>query len=136
MEYTKPSIILRVVEYLAAAGFGVLVALLGTASYRAYAPLILILVLVAVFSSAIMVRAWLGLIGLGVFGLAFLVVMQVLSLKGPGGDVLMPADALSYTWLVSGIVVVGIACFAPKKWFREDEENATETYLPIESQEL
>lgn len=121
METSKQSLGIHIVEWISAGLFGVLVALLGTAVHRAYDPFGVVLAIVAVFISATMVRAWLGLVGVGIFGGLFLVLMQILAMEGPGGDILMPADYLTYVWLAGGILAVGAACFTPRKWFSEQE---------------
>lgn len=123
METSGMTRMVRVLEYVSCVVFGALVALLGTAMHRAYDPFGVILAILAVFVAAVMVRAWLGLVGVGIFGLTLLAVIQMFALQGPGGDVLMPADYLTYLWLAGGILAVGIACFTPRIWFSEEENQ-------------
>lgn len=109
----------RTFEYLCAALFGVLVAVIGTSVHRAYAPFALIFAVAAVLVCGVMMRAWIGLGGVAAFGVGWLAMVQIFTLKGPGGDVLLPAQYQTYVWLVGGLVVLGVACFTPRKWYAE-----------------
>lgn len=113
-------------SYLMVVIIGVLVAAVGTAVHRQWAPFILIACLLAVFCAATMVRAWLGMLGLAVFGGVWLIVVQVLSQVGPGGDVLMPGQPLSYAWAFGGVVAVGVAAFTPRNWFKDRVQGPTQ----------
>ncbi len=109
----------RIVEFAAALLFGVFVAVLGTAAHRAYEPYALIFALLAVLVSSVMVRAWLGLGGVAAFGAGWMIMAQLFALGGPGGDILMPNQFITYVWLFGGVAAVGAACFTPRIWYSE-----------------
>jgi len=84
-----------------------------------------VLCLAVVLTSTVVVRAWAGLLPVIGYAVGWLVVVQLMSLSGPGGDVLVPAgDALGYVWGLGGMVVIGIACFLPGRWFRDEPRAA------------
>jgi hypothetical protein len=107
-------------RWVGAAALGVLAGVVGTVLHRSAPPWGMALCLALVLSSAVLVRAWAGLLPVVAYALAWLVVVQGMSLSGPGGDVLVPAgDPLGYVWGVGGMVAVGVACFLPGRWFRD-----------------
>lgn len=100
---------------------GALVGAAGTVLHRAMLPLGVVGCLALVLASAVLARAWTGLVGLLVYGTAWVAVVQVLSLTGPGGDVLIPAgQVIGYTWIIGGMVMVAVAAFVPRAWFADD----------------
>lgn len=100
---------------------GGLVGAAGTAAHRAWVPWGIAACLALVLASGVLVRAWVGLAGLLAYGLGWVGVAQVLSLTGPGGDVLIPAgQAIGYAWLVGGMLMMAVAAFAPTRWFRDE----------------
>lgn len=108
-------------RFVATFMLGGLVGASGTVMHRAYAPWGLMACLALVLASAVAVRAWIGLLGLLAYGIAWVVVVQVLSLTGPGGDVLIPAgQVIGYAWIVGGMLMVAVAAFAPRGWFAGD----------------
>ncbi|MFD2840902.1 DUF6113 family protein [Populibacterium corticicola] len=111
--------LVRVVEYATALLFGAFVAVLGTAAHRAYEPYALIFALLAVVVSGVMVRAWIGLGGVAAFGAGWMIMAQLFALGGPGGDIMMPNQVITYVWLFGGVVAVGAVCFTPRKWYAE-----------------
>lgn len=99
---------------------GGLAGAVGTVVHRAYLPGGVIAGLALVLAAAVLVRAWAGLVGLLAFGVAWVAIVQVLSLTGPGGDVLIPAgQVVGYAWIVGGMLMIGVAAFAPRRWFRD-----------------
>jgi len=109
------------VRWVAALVLGGLVGAVGTAIHRALAPWGIALCVALVLTSSVLVRAWVGLVGLLAYGVGWVVIVQVLSLTGPGGDVLIPAgQAIGYAWIVSGMLMVAVAAFAPSRWFSGD----------------
>ncbi len=112
-------------RWVGAAALGVLVGVVGTVLHRSAPPWGLALCLALVLSSTVLVRAWAGLLPVVAYAVGWLVVVQGMSLSGPGGDVLVPAgDALGYVWGLGGMVVVGVACFLPGRWFRDAPATA------------
>jgi hypothetical protein len=110
----------RVGRWVGATALGVLIGVVGTVLHRSSVPWGMVLCLTAVLSSTVLVRAWAGLPGMVGYALGWLVAVQVLSLTGPGGDVLVPAgDQLGYVWGLGGMVVIGVAAFLPSRWFRD-----------------
>ena len=108
------------VRWLAVVVFGGVAGAVGTVLHRAYQPWGVAACLLLVLASAVLARAWLGLVGLLAYGIGWIVVVQALSLKGPGGDVLIPAgQGIGYVWLVGGMLMVAAGAFAPRGWFRE-----------------
>lgn len=115
----------RIGRWAASAGLGAFIAVTGTALHRSAPPWGMALCLAVVLTSTVAVRAWAGLLAVVGYAVAWLAVVQVLSLTGPGGDVLVPAgDSLGYVWGVGGMVVIGIACFLPGRWFRDAPAGA------------
>ena len=107
-------------RWLAVVALGVLVAVAGTVLHRAAPPWGMALCLALVLSATVVVRAWAGLLPVVGYAVGWLVVVQVLSLSGPGGDVLVPgSDALGYVWGIGGMVAIGVGCFLPGRWFRD-----------------
>lgn len=111
--------LIRAVEYFLAVALGAFVAVVGTAVHRTYLPVALVLAIAAVLAGSVMARAWIGFGGVLAFGAGWFVVTQVLALKGPGGDILMPAQWPTIAWLVGGSLMIVVACFTPRKWFTE-----------------
>ncbi|HEY5514883.1 MAG TPA: hypothetical protein VIK12_01585 [Pengzhenrongella sp.] len=109
------------VHWVAALVLGGLVGAAGTVMHRAVVPWGIAACLALVLASAVGVRAWIGLVGLLGYGLGLVAVVQVLSLKGPGGDVLVPAgQTIGYVWVVGGMLMVAVAAFAPARLFRDE----------------
>lgn len=108
-----------VLGYVVALALGGLVALVGTVAHRQWMPWVLVLALIAVLAAATMVRAWIGTGGLVAYGLGWLAVVQVAASAGPGGDVLLPGQVSSYVWMGGGMLMIGVAAFAPRRWFTD-----------------
>lgn len=115
----------RVVGHLTVTALiGVLVGAIGTVAHRwqfgdAMIPLGIVLALLATVLAGVLARAWAGLLGLLGYGLGWAAVVQVLSLTGPGGDVLVPAQAVGYVWTYGGVVAIAVVAFLPRSWFSE-----------------
>ena len=105
--------------YLCAGLLGALVGLVGTVMHRQWAPWILLVALLTVAVVGVLVRAWIGGGGLVPYGIGWFVVVQVFAAQGPGGDIIMPAQPISYGWMIGGMVMIGIAAFAPRSWFSD-----------------
>jgi Family of unknown function (DUF6113) len=110
----------RAGRWVGATALGVLIGMVGTVLHRSSVPWGIALCLAAVLSAAVLVRGWAGLPAMVGYALGWLVAVQVLSLSGPGGDVLVPgSDLLGYVWGLGGMVVIGVAAFLPSRWFRD-----------------
>lgn len=108
-----------VLGYVVALLLGGVVATVGTIAHRLWVPGVLVLALVVVLAAGVMVRAWIGTGGLVAYGLGWLVLVQVAATTGPGGDVLLPGQAISYVWMGGGMLMIGVAAFAPRRWFTD-----------------
>jgi hypothetical protein len=109
-----------VLRLLGALLLGVLVGAVGTVMHRSERPWGVVVCLLLVLAAAVAVRAasdWRGALALliGLFG-----AVQVLSGRGPGGDVLVPADgAIGWVWTLGALAVgLGVA-LAPRAWFAD-----------------
>jgi hypothetical protein len=110
----------RAGRWVGATALGVLIGVVGTVLHRSSVPWGMVLCLTAVLSSTVLVRAWAGLPATAGYAVGWLAAVQVLSLTGPGGDVLVPGgDGLGYVWGLGGMVVIGVAAFLPSRWFRD-----------------
>lgn len=120
-----------IARWVAALVLGGLVGAAGTAMHRAAMPWGVALCLALVLASSVLVRAWVGLVGLLAHGVGWVVVVQVLSLTGPGGDVLIPAgQAIGYVWIVGGMLMIAAGAFAPARWFRDESPARATTPGP------
>ena len=107
-------------RWAAALVIGAAVAAVGTSAHRAYSPWGAAAALALVLASSVLVRAWAGLGALVAYGAAWVAVVQVLSLNGPGGDVLIPAgQRVGYVWIIGGMVMIAVGAFAPRRWFSD-----------------
>lgn len=113
------------VRWAGALALGVLIGAVGTVVHRTAVPWGITGCLAFVLASGVTARAWAGLAGLLAYGLGWVAVVQVLSLAGPGGDVLMPAGQLiGYAWVGGGMLMVAAAAFAPARWFSDSPDAA------------
>lgn len=108
-----------IVWYLCAGLLGAVVGLVGTVMHRQWMPWILVVALITVAVAGVLVRAWLGGGGLVPYAIGWFVVVQLFAAQGPGGDVIMPAQPISYVWMIGGMVMIGVAAFAPRSWFTD-----------------
>ncbi|GAA1875622.1 hypothetical protein [Myceligenerans crystallogenes] len=112
-----------VVRVLLAVALGLVIGALGTVVHRYgddlwwFPGAVLALVLTA--AAAIMCRAWSGYGVLLAFAGGWVVAVQWMSLRGSGGDVLVPAGTLGLVWTYAGVLVLGAAAFLPASWFSE-----------------
>ena len=97
---------------------GALVGLVGTGIHRSAQPFGLGIALLIVLVAAVLARAWAGWLGMLSLGLGLVTVIGLLSLRGPGGDVLIAAQPIGYAWYASALVI-GLAGLAPAGWFSE-----------------
>lgn len=97
---------------------GVLVGLVGTAVHRGEPPWGMALALLLVVCAGILARAWVGWPGMLLLGLTIATTVGILAVRGPGGDVLIPAEPVGYVWYASGLAVA-LAALAPRSWFSD-----------------
>jgi len=99
---------------------GAVVGTVGTVAHRAYQPWGVVGALALVLLAAIAVRAWSGFVALVGYAGGLFLLVQVLSQRGPGGDVLVPAGSvIGWVWIGGAAVMVGAAAFAPRRWFSD-----------------
>lgn len=98
---------------------GIVVGTVGTAVHRAL-PWGLALALAAVVAVGIMARAWGGGSTVLAAGLGVVSAVTLLGGRGPGGDVLLPADAVGWVWY-AGAALVAVAYLVPRSWFSDAE---------------
>jgi len=114
----SPRLVLRA---LGALLLGVLVGSVGTVLHRSTRPWGLVLCLLLVVAASAAVRAgsgWVASVGL-IVGL--FVSIQVLSGRGPGGDVLVPASdaGLGWAWALGSLGLAVAVALAPRSWFAD-----------------
>lgn len=112
-------VILRV---LLAVALGLVIGALGTTVHRYgdeswYSGMVLALAVTV--AAAIMSRAWSGYSALLAFAGGWIVAVQLMSLRGSGGDVIVPAGTLGLIWNYAGVGLLGAAAFLPGSWFRD-----------------
>lgn len=101
---------------------GATVGMLGTVAHRTQwqdLPVGIALALAITLSTAVLCRAWAGLGTLLACGGGWVVAVQVLALEGPGGDVLVPAQAVGLIWTYGGMALFLVAAFLPRVWFTD-----------------
>jgi hypothetical protein len=107
---------------LLAVVLGLVMGILGTVAHRATwldLPAGLVLALALTLSAAVLCRAWSGMGTMLGAGAGWLVAVQVLSLSGPGGDVIVPAQAVGMVWTYAGLAMFVVAAFLPSSWFSD-----------------
>lgn len=100
-------------------GIGVVVGTVGTAVHRAL-PWGLALALASVIAVGILARAWGGGATVLATGLGVASSVALLGGRGPGGDVLVAADAVGWVWYL-GAALAAVAYVVPRSWFSETE---------------
>ncbi|MBE1874224.1 hypothetical protein [Myceligenerans pegani] len=111
-----------IVRVLLAVALGLVIGALGTSVHRygdeSWYPGMALALAITV-TAATMCRAWAGYGALLAFAGGWVVAVQLMSLRGSGGDVLVPAGTLGLVWTYAGVVLLGVAAFLPASWFRE-----------------
>ncbi|WP_421732632.1 hypothetical protein [Cellulomonas sp.] len=103
---------------LASLLLGTVVGTLGTVMHRSIQPWGVVVCLALAFVAAVTVRAWAGLVALAGYAVGLVVSVQVLSQRGPGGDVLVPdGQGLGWVWVLGSIVVTIVAGVLPGRLF-------------------
>lgn len=111
-----------IVRVLLALVLGLVIGALGTVVHRYgddswYPGAVLALALT--LAAAVMCRAWSGYGVLLAFAGGWVVAVQLMSLRGSGGDVLVPAGTLGLVWTYAGVLLLGLVAFLPGSWFSE-----------------
>jgi hypothetical protein len=107
----------RVLGYLVALAAGAAAGLLGSYKYNytyAWVPVGLLVSLCLI--GAVFVTAGLALRSRGAAALAavgWVAAAMVMSTNGPGGDLVVPASGLGYSWLLGGFVVALVSVGLP-----------------------
>src|SRR3954469_20282285 len=107
----------RVLRYLAALAAGAAAGLLGSFKYNytyGWVPVGLLVGLGLI--GAVFVTAGLALRSRGAAALAaagWVVIAVVMSMTGPGGDLVVPASNLGYSWLLAGFLVALVSVVVP-----------------------
>lgn len=123
----RPGAARTVLRVLLAVALGVAAAALGTATHRTIwndLPVGLLIALALTASTALVCRAWAGLATLAAAGVGWVVAVQVMTVEGAGGDVLIvdPGQAIPFAWASvawawGGILLIGVVAFLPARWF-------------------
>jgi hypothetical protein len=118
-----------VVRIAASFLLGIFIGALGTASHRSFLyaiPMGLVLGLIMTASLALMCRAWVGRAALAAAGVGWLIAVQILSLQGAGGDILVldPSAQVPWSWAgvifsYGGLVLFGAVALCPSGWFTD-----------------
>jgi hypothetical protein len=109
-----------VLRALGALLLGVLVGAVGTVMHRSARPWGVVVCLLLVLAAAVVVRAWGGWTTSVGLLIGLFASVQVLSGRGPGGDVLVPADgAFGWVWAVGSLAVALAVALAPRAWFAD-----------------
>lgn len=103
---------------------GLVVGAVGTVMHRVVVtdhllPVGIVVALLAVLSGGVLARAWTSWGGVVGYGIGWVVAVQVLASKGPGGDLLVPNQTVGLVWVYGGMAVIAIAAFLPWSWFSD-----------------
>jgi len=104
---------------------GALLGVLGTFQHNVVveigpwktAPLGIALVFVAVAAYSLWTRAVAGIGCYFTQAIALFAVSELLTLLGPGGDVLVPSTSRSYAWLIGALIIPLWIAVMPRRWF-------------------
>lgn len=87
-------------------------------------PAGIVLACALVVAGALTARAWAGYWGNVAAAAGVFAITQAMSAVGPGGDVLIPALPLGYTWLVLAPTLTVAVAFLPRRWFARPDPSA------------
>lgn len=111
---------------------GVVVGLVGTVAHRSLPPWGLVAAMLTLLAVAVVARATAGTGSVLATGAGWLLAVQVMAQVGPGGDALVLADAIGYTWAYGGVVALLAALFLPRSWFTERPLRGRRRTSPVE----
>jgi uncharacterized membrane protein len=103
----------RAFEIVLSALLGVIVASVGAVAHRGYPPFGVILSVLLVLLAAIFARTWASWLGVVCFAVPYVALTFMFTQEGPGGSVLIAADALGYGWIYGGAAAVVVASLVP-----------------------
>jgi hypothetical protein len=124
---------------------GVVLGLIGTFQYNAvltigpwkYAPVGIIIAMVATIAWALFLRAWAGLGGVALDILGLVITIWLAATWRPGGDVVMPAGGTTaqtvagYLWAYGAGIVSLVICFLPPRWFQSRPSVLLTSLQPV-----
>ncbi len=105
---------MKAVPYIALVVIGGVVATVGTTAHRAYPWWGIAGAILMVLAAAVYARSWKRFSGLLFFALGWFAAALGWSITGPGGSVLVEADALGMTWLYGGAGAIVVAALIPR----------------------
>ncbi|GEL45736.1 hypothetical protein KQI48_18585 [Cellulomonas hominis] len=116
-----PTLSLRLVlRALGALLLGVVVGSVGTVLHRSTPPWGVVVCLLLVLAASVAVRASGGWVASVALLVGLFLSVQVLSGRGPGGDVLVPAGgAIGWVWAIGSLAVAVAVALAPRAWFAD-----------------
>ncbi len=108
------SMLVRVLSVSVLALLGVIVATVGVGAHRSlgYAGALIGIVIVALVG--VFAKAWQGWRGFIAYAVAWGAMAMVYASMGPGGSILVAADARGQLWLYGGVVGVAIVAAVPR----------------------
>ena len=111
---------------LATFALGVAMAGIGTTVHRYHFELAgkwlaggIVLTLLATVVASVFARAVADWLGVLTYAIGWFAVVMVLSLQGPGGDVLIVGDWLGYVWSYVGMLLAVSGLLVPRAWMSE-----------------
>ena len=122
MDVVKKTGTRRLTHALLCVLLGLVVGVVGTVMHRVVVtdhllPVGVVVALLAVLAAGTLARAWAGYAGVVGFAIGWVVAVQVLSMRGPGGDLLVPNQTVGLVWVYGGMLLVAAAAFLPASWF-------------------
>lgn len=137
MDPVKNTVIRTIARALLCVVLGLVVGTVGTVMHRVVVtdhllPAGVVVALLAVLAAGILSRAWNGYAGVAGYALGWVVAVQVLASKGPGGDLLVPNQTVGLAWVWGGMIAIMVVAFLPGSWF-SDRPVRAQAVAPRES---
>ena len=97
---------------------GVVVGVVGTVMHRSMMPWGVVVCLALVFTAGLAARAWAGLVTLIGYAIGLVGIVQILAMRGPGGDTLVPdGQVIGWVWVLGLIAVTVLVGVLPHRLF-------------------
>ena len=97
---------------------GVVVGVVGTVMHRSMMPWGVVACLALVFTAGLAARAWAGLVTLIGYAIGLVGIVQILAMRGPGGDTLVPdGQVIGWVWVLGLIAVTVLVGVLPHRLF-------------------